>query len=264
MPPTHLAPTSPKLTGRFLTFSEREEIAILVAKGPGIRAIARTLGRSPSTISRELRRNAATRGGRFEYRASAAQWHAESAVQRPRKGKLASNPTLRKYVEERLSGQIANAEGVTFVGLHVVWKKRRAVLRQHRRWATAWSPEQIAHRLRIDYPKDPTMRISHEAVYQSLHPGPRSLASRTDSMSALGPSAARAARMRSWSHQILCRRRDHDQRAPARSARPRCTWTLGGPPYPRAEQLCDRHPGRTLFTLHDAATSAAQGRISAR
>ena len=169
MPPTHLAPASPLLTRRFLTFCEREEIAILLAKGLGIRAIARHLGRSPSTISREIRRNAATRSGSFEYRAGAAQWHAERAAQRPRQGKLASNPALRKYIEERLSGQIANAQGVTFAGPDVVWKKRRAVLRQHRRWATAWSPEQIAHRLRIDYPEDPTMRISHEAIYQSLY-----------------------------------------------------------------------------------------------
>ena len=84
-----------------MTFCEREEIAILLAKGLGIRAIARHLGRSPSTISREIRRNAATRSGSFEYRAGAAQWHAERAAQRPRQGKLASNPALRKYVEER-------------------------------------------------------------------------------------------------------------------------------------------------------------------
>ena len=169
MPPTHLAPAAPLLTERFLTFIEREEIAILLAKGLGVRAVARNLGRSPSTISREIRRNAATRSGSFEYRAAAAQWHAERAAQRPRQGKLASNPALRKYVEERLSGQIANAQGVTFAGPDVVWKKRRAVLRQHRRWSTAWSPEQIAHRLRIDYPEDPTMRISHDAIYQSLY-----------------------------------------------------------------------------------------------
>lgn len=169
MPPTHLAPAAPLLTERFLTFIEREEIAILLAKGLGVRAAARNLRRSPSTISREIRRNAATRSGSFEYRAAAAQWHAERAAQRPRQGKLASNPALRKYVEERLSGQIANAQGVTFAGPDVVWKKRRAVLRQHRRWSTAWSPEQIAHPLRIDYPEDPTMRISHEAIYQSLY-----------------------------------------------------------------------------------------------
>ena len=116
MPPTHLAPASPQPTARFLTFSEREEIAILLARGMGIRSIARNLGRSPSTISREIRRNAATRNGRFDYRASAAQWHAERAAQRPRQGKLASNHMLRKYVEGRLSGQIADAQGVTVAG----------------------------------------------------------------------------------------------------------------------------------------------------
>jgi IS30 family transposase len=61
MPPTHLAPLAPALTGRFLTFSEREEIAIELALGNGIRALARKLGRSPSTVLREVRRNAATR-----------------------------------------------------------------------------------------------------------------------------------------------------------------------------------------------------------
>ena len=169
MPPTHLAPRAPHLTGRFLSFGEREEIAILIAQGATIRAIARKLGRAPSTILREVRRNAATRGGNLDYRASTAQWHAERAAQRPRPSKLASNPALRKYVEERLAGQVTNADGRSFAGPKVVWKKRRAVLRQSRRWSTAWSPEQIAHRLRIDYPEDPTMRISHEAIYQSLY-----------------------------------------------------------------------------------------------
>jgi IS30 family transposase len=169
MPPTHLAPKARQLTGRFLSFREREEIAILLAQGETLRSIARNLGRSPSTISREVRRNAATRSGNLDYRASSAQWHAERAAQRSRPGKLASNPALRKYVEERLSGQVTNAQGLSFAGPNVVWKKRRAVLRQNRRWSTAWSPEQIAHRLRIDYPEDPTMRISHEAIYQSLY-----------------------------------------------------------------------------------------------
>jgi IS30 family transposase len=169
MPPTHLAPSAPVPTGRYLTFSEREEIAIELAKGTAGRAIARKLGRSPSTISREVRRNAATRSGNLDYRASAAQWHADRAARRPRLSKLASNPALRAYVEERLSGQVTNADGLGFAGPEVVWKKRRAVFRQSRRWSTAWSPEQIAHRLRIDYPEDLTMRISHEAIYQSLY-----------------------------------------------------------------------------------------------
>lgn len=79
------------------------------------------------------------------------------------------NPVLREYVEERLAGKITDTHGVTFKGPKVVWKKRRAVHRQSRRWSTAWSPEQIARRLQIDYPDDQTMRISHEAIYQSLY-----------------------------------------------------------------------------------------------
>ena len=63
------------LSGRYLSFAEREEIAILRAQEVGVRETARQLGRSPSTISRELRRNAATRGGRLEYRATTAQRH---------------------------------------------------------------------------------------------------------------------------------------------------------------------------------------------
>jgi IS30 family transposase len=63
------------LSGRYLSFAKREEIAVLRAQKRGVREIARQLGRSPSTISRELRRNAATRSGGLEYRASTAQWH---------------------------------------------------------------------------------------------------------------------------------------------------------------------------------------------
>ena len=73
MPPISLAP----LSGRYLSFAEREEIAILHAQHCGVRDIARRISRSPSTISRELRRNAATRSGGLEYRATTAQWHAD-------------------------------------------------------------------------------------------------------------------------------------------------------------------------------------------
>lgn len=75
----------------------------------------------------------------------------------------------RTYVEERLSRRVTDTRGIGFAGPKVIWKKRRAVCRQSRRWPTAWSPEQIAHRLRIGYPDDPTMRIGHEAIYQSLY-----------------------------------------------------------------------------------------------
>lgn len=137
MPPTHLAPSAKPMTGRYLTFSEREDIAIELAKGAGIRAIARKLGRSPSTISREVRRNAATRSGNFDYRASTAQWHADRAAKRPRLSKLAINTVLRAYVEDRLAGTITNPGGVGFRGPDVLWKGRRAVRRQSRRWSTA-------------------------------------------------------------------------------------------------------------------------------
>ena len=146
MPPTHLAPSASVPAGRYLTFGEREEIAIELAKGTAIRTIAHQLGRSPSTISREVRRNAATRSGNLDYRAIAAQWHADRAARRPRPCKLASNPALRAYVEQHLAGQVTNVDGTGFAGPKVIWKKRRAVLRQSRRWSTAWSPEQIAHR----------------------------------------------------------------------------------------------------------------------
>jgi IS30 family transposase len=169
MPPTHLAPWAKLPSGRYLSFREREDIALELAKGTGIRAIAHKLGRSPSTISREVRRNAATRSGSLDYRASAAQWHADRAARRPRPGKLAANSALRRYVEERLAGRVTDVHGVAFEGPTVVWKKRRAVHRQSRRWSTAWSPEQIARRLEIDYPEDKTMRISHETIYQSLY-----------------------------------------------------------------------------------------------
>lgn len=169
MPPTHLAPSAPAPKQRSLSFVEREEIALGCARGTGVRAIARKLGRSPSTISREIRRNSATRSGEFDYRAIAAQWHADRAAKRPKISKLTVNPVLRDYVQERLSGLIATPDGIAFEGPVVVWKGRRAVLRQSRRWSSAWSPEQISQRLKVDFPGDPTMRISHEAIYQALY-----------------------------------------------------------------------------------------------
>ncbi|MEE1804952.1 helix-turn-helix domain-containing protein, partial [Streptomyces sp. BE133] len=78
-------------SGRYLSFTEREEIALLNAQGLGVRKIARRLGRDPSTISRELRRNAATRGGQLDYRASIAQWKAELAARRPKTPKLVAD-----------------------------------------------------------------------------------------------------------------------------------------------------------------------------
>ena len=135
MPPLDLVEPS----GRYLSFAEREEIAILFAQRYGVREIARRVGRSASTISRELHRNAATRGGRWDYRASTAQWHAERRAARPKVSKLAADDRLQKHVQGKLSGP------------------------------GRWSPEQISRRLKLDFPDDGSMRVSHEAIYQALY-----------------------------------------------------------------------------------------------
>src|SRR4029453_5640712 len=148
---------------------EREEIAILGAQAVGVRETARQLGRSGSTISRELRRNAAPRGGVLEYRATTAQWHADRRAKRPKVAKLAGNHTLREYVQDRLSGLGTAPDGTAVPGPEVRWIGRRHGRRTDRRWARSWSPEQIAYRLRVDFPDDGSMRISHEAIYQALY-----------------------------------------------------------------------------------------------
>jgi transposase, IS30 family len=130
MTPVELAAPSE----RFLSLAEREEIALAKAAGRGVRQIARELGRVPSTISRELARNRVDRG----YRALAAQAKAEERARRPKPGKLAEQPELRAWVQDKLESE-------------------------------QWSPEQIAGRLVDAFPDDESMRISHEAIYQALY-----------------------------------------------------------------------------------------------
>jgi len=156
-------------SGRYLSFAEREEIAILRAQDRGVREIARAVGRSPSTISRELRRNAATRSGTLLYRASTAHWKAQRAAARPKPAKLAVNHRLREYVEHHLAGAVTDAQGRPIPGPQVPWKRRRHGRRADRRWGSSWSPEQISRRLKVDFPDDESMRISHEAIYQALY-----------------------------------------------------------------------------------------------
>ncbi|MFF2489071.1 IS30 family transposase [Microbacterium sp. NPDC058062] len=133
---------------RFLTLLEREQIAVGVARGHSIREIARQIGRHPSTVLRELRRN---RGNSPRYRPkwttrpprqaasyspSTAQGRADRRLSRPKPSKLAEQPLLRVEVERRLR--------------------------------LGHSPQQISRRLRVDFPDDESMRISHEAIYRSL------------------------------------------------------------------------------------------------
>jgi len=122
------------LKGRCLTFAEREEIAIAHARGQGFRQIARSLGRSPSTVCRELTRNIE---GTKSYRATTAHALAYERASRPKAAKLATNLVLRAKVEKDLERK--------------------------------YSPEQITGRLRVEFPNDPEMQVSPETIYQSLY-----------------------------------------------------------------------------------------------
>jgi IS30 family transposase len=114
-----------------LGIAEREEVLVGVRAGESLTAIAKRLGRVPSTISREVAAN----GGRDDYSAWAAHQRARCAVRRPKPCKLRDGP-LRDEVARRLQ--------------------------------QLWSPQQIAARLVVDFPEDPEMRVSHETIYQSL------------------------------------------------------------------------------------------------
>jgi IS30 family transposase len=116
-----------------LSFAERELISRGLAAGESFRAIASVLGRSPSTVSREVDRG----GGRSRYRALTAERRAGERLRRPKQNKLAGCPRLRAEVEAGL--------------------------------VRCWSPQQISARLKLDYPDDVEMRISHETIYQSLY-----------------------------------------------------------------------------------------------
>jgi transcriptional regulator with XRE-family HTH domain len=114
---------SATVSGRYLSFSEREDIALWRAQDVSVREIAGRLGRSPSAISRELRRNASTRTYRLDYRASTAQWHAERRARRPKTAKLTANERLREYVQDRLAGVIRSRDGTPAPGPVVpAWK----------------------------------------------------------------------------------------------------------------------------------------------
>ena len=122
------------LKGRCLSFAERERLGLLRAAGMSMRVIAAELGRSPSTVSRELQRNREPAGGYVPSSAHARAYHRAS---RPKPAKLEVNLALRAVVERDL-------------------EKR-------------YSPEQISGRLRLEFPDDPEMRVSPETIYQSIY-----------------------------------------------------------------------------------------------
>jgi transposase, IS30 family len=120
-------------SGRYLSVAEREEIAAGVAAGEPLAVIAVRLGRSRSTVSREVRRN----GCRGRYRALAAQAQAQERARRPKMARLAGNARLRGWVQARLEER--------------------------------WSPEQISVMLEREFPGEPEMRVSHETIYQAIY-----------------------------------------------------------------------------------------------
>jgi hypothetical protein len=161
MPPAGFASSSKPPSGRYLLFADREEIALLRAQGHGVREIARRLERTASTISRELRRNAASRGGDLDYRATTAR---RAICPPPKAGQAEPGAAAVRPGSSGRHGRRPGRGGGSRAGRDVEGPPSRAPAR----WATAWSPEQIARRLRLDYPEDQTMRISHEAIYQAL------------------------------------------------------------------------------------------------
>ena len=142
---------------------------MLCAQGKGVRETARAVGRDPGMISRGLRRNAATRGGRIEYRAPVAQWKADMAARRPEVPKLVADKRLCACVGDRLSGRICRPDGTEAAGPSAPeWAGMDKPHRKDRAWVRGWSPEQTADRVKLDFPDDESMRISREAVYQAL------------------------------------------------------------------------------------------------
>ncbi|WP_304455660.1 IS30 family transposase [Nocardiopsis sp. YSL2] len=122
-------------SGRYLGEDERIHIADRWREKASVRTIAAELGRNPSTISREIRRN--RHPGNHDYRPHAAHARARARRARPKGGKIGANPLLREIIQHRLGMK--------------------------------WSPEQISHHLRLSFPDQAEMHVCHETIYQALY-----------------------------------------------------------------------------------------------
>src|SRR5215813_1214087 len=224
-------------SGRFLNLPEREKILVGVEPGESIRQIARRLGRAPSTVQRELRRNMRhqyrtqsqlrSRRGRhrrldWDYRPSTAQMRADHLARRPKDHKLVTQPALFEQVQARLFEKL--------------------------------SPRQVAVELRKDFPEDPSLWVSHETIYQAIYVQGRGELRRELTKCLRTGRALRRPRRRQDRRGRIPGMVSISERPPEVEDRaiPRA---LGGrPPDGQGRSLRHRHPGRTLDSLSDPAS----------
>ena len=147
--------------------------------------------------------------------------------------KLAVNAALRTYVEERLAGVIVAPSGVPVAGPGGVLERSSTWTAAGSAVGNAWSPEQIARRLPVDFPDDKTMRISHEAIYQSLYVQGRGALRRELTACLRTGRALRVPRARTRGRgKTFISAGDHDQRTSGRGGRSRRAWPLGRGSHP--------------------------------
>ena len=228
MPDDHLAP----LSGRYLSFAEREEIALLRAQGIGVRAIARgSVVAVDDLPGAAPQRGHAWRQARVPGVGRAVEGGAAGPASEDREARRRRR--LREYVQERLSGRFAGRTG------RRCRARRRAVEGSEQAAPSgpavgeAWSPEQISNRLKSDFPDDESMRISHEAIYQALYIQGRGALKRELVACLRTGRALRVPRARVAAWQEVRDRRDHDQRAARRGRGPGRPGPLGGRSDPR-------------------------------
>jgi IS30 family transposase len=208
--------------GRYLSFVEREEIAVGIAAGLTQAEIARRLGRPPSTVSRELHRNCPRHSdGKLRlgrYRAGLAQCKADQRARRPKTAKLVRHPLLRDYVQAKLEGE------------------------EH------WSPEQIARRLPIDFPDDEQMRVSHETIYQSIYVQGRGALRRELA------ACLRTGRALRKPHRRSDQRRGRLQDLPMISERPAEVADRAVPGHWEGDLIIGKNSGSAIGTLVERST----------
>jgi len=220
-----IAPLPRTRSARALSSEEREEISRGVAAGTPMRAIAVSIGRAASTVSREIDRN----GGLNKYRANIADEAAWKRARRPKSCRLAVVPRLRRVVTAKLRMN--------------------------------WSPEQVSGWLKREYPDDETMHISHETdLSHALHPGARGA---QEGAGCTSSDEKNDAPFKEINHSRSAKRADRwggvDQRTTCRDRRPISPWTLGRRFDLGLNEHTHRYVGRETVALYHARQARRQG-----